>query len=131
MKGADGPPSFVAVEAVQTIAAHDAGFAARARIQIDAEGVLLAGSGGRQRELRLVDTVRSAGGTLLMQGGEARSRAHVLLFAQVLFNQGELNAHECFTPRPSRIVRRTRWRAGRLRAPPRVAVRRIRRRPPP
>ncbi|MCC5025560.1 MAG: hypothetical protein J6386_23515 [Candidatus Synoicihabitans palmerolidicus] len=47
---ADIAPSFSFVETVQGVATGDAGFAARAGVEFDLEGVLFAGTGFGERD---------------------------------------------------------------------------------
>src|SRR5690606_6015034 len=47
---ADGAPGFVVIQPVEVVTGGDAGLAARAAVEVDLEGVLLAGFGCPQRD---------------------------------------------------------------------------------
>ena len=86
---ADPSPALTVVEAVEAVAGGDAGLAAGARVEVDVEGVLLAGRRRGHRE-SVAPAPRAGVDQLVgLAGGEPLDRGELLLGAQVLVDRGD------------------------------------------
>ncbi len=86
---ADIAPGFFVVEAVEGVAAGDAGLAAGAGIEIDLEGVLLAGRGRAERDQPAEALGAPGGGLEIVRGrGAGHRRLELLLVGEKLGEEG-------------------------------------------
>jgi hypothetical protein len=86
-KKAGAAPGFMLLQTVERMAGGDTGFATGAGIQIDLEGILLAGSGSRRREQRGIAGSGTGCGAVV-PGGKPLHRRELPLFLQQLVQHG-------------------------------------------
>src|SRR5690606_13133343 len=91
MDQADRAPSFVVIQAVQLVAAHNARFAAGAGIKIHLKSILLTLLRLRERDLSLVEALFNA--TLFVQASKALNCAQIALRSKCFLDDREDSAH--------------------------------------